>query len=106
MQWRQVYAPVADNISGLFAALPVFFLLWALAIKRKGIPRRPRRLKRRLYHCRTRIPHALQHRYFRDPAGRCQRTFSHWLYIILTSVFLYNLIVKSGQFDVIKESIA
>lgn len=108
MQWHQIYAPVGDNIlfSALVAALPVFFLLWALTIKRMkgylaglgtlgvaflvsvvvyGIP-----VSTALSATALGVANGL------FPIG----------YIILTSVFLYNLIVKSGQFDVIKESIS
>ena len=108
MQWHQIYAPVADNIvlSGLVAALPVFFLLWALAVKRmKGYLAGLGTLS---------VAFLIAVLVYRMPfsaaisatlLGVANGLFPIG-YIILTSVFLYNLIVKSGKFEIIKESIS
>lgn len=108
MPWHQVYAPVGDNIlfSAIVAALPVFFLLWALAIKRmKGYLAGLGTLG---------IAFLVSVIVYRMPVSTALSATALGVanglfpigYIILTSVFLYNLIVKSGQFEIIKESIS
>ena len=108
MQWHQIYAPVADNIilSAFVAALPIFFLLWALAVKRmKGYLAGIGTLS---------VAFVIAILVYRMPfsaavsatlLGVANGLFPIG-YIILTSVFLYNLIVRSGQFEIIKGSIA
>lgn len=93
-------------ISAFFAALPVLFLMWALALKRmKGY-------KAGL--CTLAVAFAVATVVFGMPVSTAASATALGIanglfpigYIILTSLFLYNLIVASGQFEVIKESIA
>lgn len=106
--WVHNYAPVMDSvvISAFFAALPVIFLLWALTIKRmKGY---------QAGLCTLAVAFAVATIVYRMPLGIAISAtilgIANGLfpigYIIFTSLLLYNLIVASGQFEVIKESIA
>lgn len=107
-QWLHNYAPVFGSIafSACFAAAPVLFLLWALAIKRmKGYKAGIGTLA---------VAFIVATTIFGMPVGMAVSATALGVanglfpigYIILTSLFLYNLIVASGQFEVIKESIA
>ena len=108
MQWTQNYFAVADNIflTGLCAAIPMFFMFWALAIKKmKG-------------HLVTFPALALTFlvaiAIYRMPLATALSAVAYgavngifilcWL--ILNSVFLYNLIIESGNFEVIKSTIS
>lgn len=93
-------------ISACFAVLPVLFLLWALTIKRmKGY-------KAGL--CTLAVAFVVATVIFRMPIRMAVSATALGVvnglfpigYIIFTSLFLYNLIVASGQFDTIKESIS
>lgn len=106
--WVHNYTPVFNSIgiSALFAAAPVFFLLWALTIRRmKGYKAGLGTLG---------VAFIVATAVFGMPLGMAASATALGVgnglfpigYIIFTSLFLYNLIVASGQFDVIKESIA
>ena len=106
--WVHNYAPVLDSIllSALFAALPVFFLLWALAIKRmKGYKAGMGTLAVAFIVATVVFDMPVRIAASATALGIANGLFPIG-YIILTSLFLYNLIVASGQFEVIKESIA
>ena len=106
--WVHNYAPVMDSIviSAIFAALPVLFLLWALTIKRmKGYLAGLGTLA--VAFLVATIVYGMP---VTTAASATALGFANGLfpigYIIVTSLFLYNIIVASGQFEVIKESIA
>ena len=106
--WVHNYAPVMDSIviSAIFAALPVLFLLWALTIKRmKGYLAGLGTLG--VAFLVATIVYGMP---VTTAASATALGFANGLfpigYIIVTSLFLYNIIVASGQFEVIKESIA
>jgi L-lactate transport len=108
MPWTQNYAALGNSI-GLTAFavfLPIFYLFWALAIKRmKGHIAGSTTL---LF---TIIDVILV---YKMPLGlalsSCVLGILNGVFpiawIIVTAVFLYNLVVEAGQFDFIKSSIA
>lgn len=106
--WIHNYAPVMDSIvlSAVFAAMPVFFLLWALAVKRmKGYKAGLGTLGVALLVAVLVYGMPVTTALSATALGIVNGLFPIG-YIIFTSLFLYNLIVASGQFEVIKESIA
>jgi lactate permease len=93
-------------LSALAAAVPIAFLFWALAVRRmKG-------------HYTAILAAALgvvvAVTAFRMPVGLALRATGYGMlygvwpvaWIVVTAVFLYNLSVKTGQFEVIKNSLA
>lgn len=107
MQWTQVINPL-DNLflSALVAAIPIFFMFYALAIARmKGHIAGGITLL--LAICIAIFVHGM-------PAGLAIWSSIYGAlyglfpigWIVLTAVFLYQLTVKSGQFEIIKDSIA
>lgn len=108
MQWYQNYAAVGQNIglTALVVAIPIFFLFWALAIKKmKGHTAGLLTLLIAL------IDVVL---IYRMPVGIALSSTALGIanglfpigWIIITAVFFYNLTVESGQFEIIKSSIA
>jgi lactate permease len=108
MQWNQNYAALNGSLllTALVVAIPIFFLFWALAVKRmKG------HVAGVLTLLLTIIISVLVYRMPLSAAlsasalGMVTGLFPiGW--IILTAVFLFNLTVESGQFEVIKSSIS
>lgn len=108
MPWTQNYAALGNSIglTALVVSLPIFYLLWALAIKRmKGHIAGSSTLLL------TIITVVLV---YKMPVGLAISAsalgFLNGVFpiawIIVTSVFLYNLAVEAGQFEIIKSSIA
>lgn len=108
MPWTQNYAALGNSIglTALAVSLPIFYLFWALAIKRmKGHIAGSTTL---LF---TIIDVVLV---YKMPLGTALSAsalgiLNGWFpiaWIIVTAVFLYNLTVEAGQFDIIKSSIA
>lgn len=108
MPWIQNYAALGNSIglTALVVSLPIFYLLWALAIKRmKGHIAGSSTLLL------TIITVVLV---YKMPVGLAISAsalgFLNGVFpiawIIVTSVFLYNLAVEAGQFEIIKSSIA
>lgn len=108
MQWIQNYYAVGNNVflTALCAALPILFLFWALAIKKmKGY------MAIFLAWLLTIFVAILA---YKMPVGTTLSAAGYgamngifplcWL--VFNAVFLYNLIIKSGNFDIIKSSIA
>ncbi len=107
MTWKMVTDPLGNiGLSALLSALPIFFLFWALAVKRmKG-------------HwaaiCSTAIAVAVAIVGYGMPASLALlSTFNGMLFglwpvawIVITAVFIYNLSVKTGEFEIIKNSLA
>ena len=108
MQWNQNYAALQGSLllTALVVAIPIFFLFWALAVKRmKG------HVAGLLTLLLTIIISVLVYRMPLSAAlsasalGMVTGLFPiGW--IILTAVFLFNLTVESGQFEIIKSSIS
>jgi len=108
MQWTQNYFAVADNIflTGLCAAIPMFFLFWALAVKKmKGY------LATFLALVLTFLVAIIVYRMPVTAAlsatgyGAMNGIFP-LCWLVFNAVFLYNLIIKSGNFEIIKSSIS
>ena len=106
--WTQVYSPVAGNVflSALVAALPVVVLLGAAGVLPRegprggvvGTGRRAARGDLRLQHAGELAGMAAVH-------GACYGLLPiGW--IVLNAIFIYDLTVKSGDFEVVKHSIA
>ena len=108
MQWNQNYSAVHGSLllTALVVAIPIVFLFWALAVKRmKGHIAGPLTLLL------TIIISILA---YRMPVAAALSASALGMvtglfpigWIILTAVFLFNLTVESGQFEVIKRSIS
>lgn len=108
MQWLQNYYAVAGNIylTALCAAIPLFFLFWALAIKKmKGY------IAVFLALVLTNIVAIVVYRMPVTTAlsatgyGAMSGVFP-LCWLVFNAVLLYNLIIKSGNFEIIKASIS
>ncbi|MZP28366.1 L-lactate permease [Heliobacterium undosum] len=105
--WTQVYDPMGNIfLSAAIAVIPIIYLFWALAIqKMKGFIAGSTT---------TTIAVLIAIFVYGMPAQvAIASTLQGALYglfpicwIVITAVFLYNLTVKSGQFEIIKDSIA
>ena len=108
MQWIQNYYAVAGNIylTAFCAAIPMFFLFWALAIKRmKGYTATFLALVI------TFIAAILVYRMpftaaLSAAAFGAMNGIFPLCWLVFNAVLLYNLIMKSGNFEIIKTSIA
>ncbi|MGG3571471.1 L-lactate permease [Bacillus gobiensis] len=107
MTWMQVYAPIADHLllSALVALVPILYFFWALAIKRmKGHTAGITTLL---------ISIILAVAVYGMPAEKAIMSAAQGAlygllpigWIIITSVFLYKLTVKTGQFEIIRSSV-
>ncbi|MGF9910499.1 L-lactate permease [Brevibacillus porteri] len=107
MTWTQVFTPVGGSlgISALVALIPILYFFWALAIKR---------MKGYMAGLTTLLMVILVAvLLYRMPAGiAIMSSVQGAVYgilpigwIIISSVFLYKLTVKTGQFDIIRSSV-
>ncbi|MEC3622083.1 L-lactate permease LutP [Bacillus inaquosorum] len=107
MQWTQAFTPIGGNLllSALAALVPIIFFFWALAIKRmKGYTAGLSTLG---------IAHVIAVLVYRMPAEKALMSATQGAvygilpigWIIVTSVFLYKITVKTGQFDIIRSSV-
>lgn len=107
MAWKQIFDPVAHNLywSALVALIPTLFFFWALAVKR---------VKGYIAGTATLLLSILVAVFaWRMPAGMAVMSALQGAvygvlpigWIIVSSVFLYKLTVKTGQFDIIRSSI-
>lgn len=107
MTWKQVFDPVANNLywSASVALIPILYFFWALAVKRvKGYIAGTTTLLLSI------IVAVLA---WHMPAGMAVMSAVQGAvygllpigWIIVASVFLYKLTVKTGQFDIIRSSI-
>ncbi|QIW81460.1 L-lactate permease LutP [Bacillus tequilensis] len=107
MQWTQAYTPIGGNLllSALAALVPIIFFFWALAIKRmKGYTAGLATLG---------IALVIAVLVYRMPAEKALMSATQGAvygilpigWIIVTSVFLYKITVKTGQFDIIRSSV-
>ena len=107
MQWTQAFNPLGNiGLSALVAAIPIFFLFIALAGLRikghiAGLATLAIAVVVAVIAYRMPVQHALLSTLYGMMTGL-------WPigWIIVAAVFLYNLTVKTGQFNVIKDSIA
>jgi lactate permease len=107
MTWTIVTDPLNNlGLSALMAALPIFYLFWALAIKRmKGHWAAISAV------CLAIViaiaGYGMPAKYALLAIGDGM-LFGLWpvAWIVVTAVFIYNLSVKTGQFEIIKNSLA
>ena len=107
MNWTQVINPLNNlALSALIAIIPILAIFWALIIKKmKGY-------KASLLASLIAILVAII--IYGMPVKLALLSFGHGVlyglfpicWIVITVIFLFNLIVKSGQFEVIKYSMA
>ena len=108
MQWTQNYYAVGNNVflTALCAGIPILFLFWALAIKKmKGY-------LAIFFAWLVTILVAII--VYRMPVGTvlsaagfgAMNGLFPLCWLVFNAVFLYNLIIKSGNFEIIKSSIA
>ncbi|MDR4945974.1 L-lactate permease [Neobacillus cucumis] len=107
MTWQQSFTPIGGSLglSSLVALIPILYFFWALAIKRmKGYTAGITTLL---------VALAVAIFAYKMPAGTAIMSASQGAvygvlpigWIIITSVFLYKLTVKTGQFDIIRNSV-
>ncbi|MGN1401018.1 MAG: L-lactate permease [Bacillus sp. (in: firmicutes)] len=107
MTWNQVFTPVMDNIflSALVALIPILYFFWALAIQK---------MKGHIAGLSTLgVALIIAIAVYGMPVGTALMSASQGAvygffpigWIIVTSVFLYKLTVKTGQFTVIRSSV-
>ncbi|QYG90095.1 L-lactate permease LutP [Bacillus atrophaeus] len=107
MQWTQMYTPLEDHLllSAIAALIPIIFFFWALAIKRmKGYTAGLATLG---------IALGVAVFIYGMPAEKALMSATQGAvygilpigWIIVTSVFLYKITVKTGQFDIIRSSV-
>jgi lactate permease len=107
MNWKQVIDPLNSiGISALFAAVPIFFIFWALIIKK---------MKGYLASMFTLVVSILIAIFlYGMPTKLVLSSVVHGAlygffpicWVIIGAVFLYNVTVKSGQFEIIKNFMA
>lgn len=108
MQWYHNYAALGDSLglTALVVAIPILYLFWALAVKR---------MKGHLAGLSTlAITIVITILVYKMPVSVALSAAALGMvnglfpigWIILTAVFLYNLTVESGQFEIIKSSIS
>lgn len=107
MSFTQNFTAVGDNLalSAIVALIPILYFFWALAIKR---------MKGHIAGLTTlAVAIIVAVIAFKMPAGMALMSASQGAvygilpigWIIITSVFLYKLTVKTGQFDIIRNSV-
>lgn len=107
MTFTQNFTAVGDSLlwSALVALIPILYFFWALAIKR---------MKGYIAGLTTLLVALIVAVFFYDmPAGMAVMSASQGAvygilpigWIIITSVFLYKITVKTGQFDIIRHSV-
>jgi lactate permease len=108
MQWMHNYSALGNNLglTALAVAIPIFYLFWALAIKRmKGHVAGSSALLVTIIVTVLVYKMPVSTAISAAALGVVNGLFPiGW--IILTAVFLYNLMVESGQFDIVKSSIS
>ncbi len=107
MTWTQVINPLSNlGLSALVAAIPIFFLFIALAgLRMKGHFAGLITVALAVLVAITAFGMPAQYALLSTLYGAM---FGLWPigWIIVTAVFLYNMTVKTGQFEIIKDSIA
>ncbi len=106
--WTQNYAALGNSLglTALAVAIPIFYLFWSLAIKRmKGHIAGSTTLLLTIIDVVLVYKMPLGLAISSSVLGILNGLFPI-AWIIVTAVFLYNLVVEAGQFDIIKSSIA
>lgn len=106
--WHHDYSILGNNIflTAIAAAIPIFFLFWALAIKRmKGHLAGVWTLVVGLVVAVVLYKMPVTAAISSAVLGITNGLFP-LVWIVVSAVFLFNLVVESGQFDVIKSSIS
>jgi glycolate permease/lactate permease len=108
MPWTQNYAALGNSLglTALAVSIPIFFLFWALAVK--GMKGYVAGLLTLLI---TLVDVVLV---YKMPVSIALSATAYGMFyglwpiawIVITAVYLYNLTVESGQFEIIKSSIA
>lgn len=108
MQWNQNYSALGGNLllTAVVVAVPILYLFWALAVKRMkghvaGISTLLITIVLSVLVYRMPVTAALSASFLGIVTGLFP---IGW--IILTAVFLFNLTIESGQFEVIKGSLS
>ncbi len=108
MQWMHNYSALGGNLglTAIAAAIPVLYLFWALAIQRmKGHVAGSSALLVTIVVTIVVYGMPVSTAISAAALGVANGLFPiGW--IILTAVFMYNLMVESGQFDIVKSSIS
>ncbi|TLS34277.1 L-lactate permease [Geobacillus thermoleovorans] len=105
--WKQDFTPIADQLwlSAIVALIPILYFFWALAVKR---------MKGHVAGLTTLLlAVVLAIIAYRMPAGKAVMSVTQGAvygllpigWIIITSVFLYKLTVKTGHFYIIRNSV-
>lgn len=107
MTWKMVIDPLNNiGLSALMAAVPILYMFWALAVKR---------MKGHIAGVTTVILAVLVAIFgYGMPAKLALLSTGYGMlyglfpiaWIVVTAVYLYNITVKTGQFEIIKNSIA
>lgn len=108
MPWTHNYAALGDSLAltSLVVAIPIFFMFWALAVKKmKGHVAGLWTLAITLVDVVLVYKMPVGTAFSAAALGIINGLFPI-AWIVLTAVFLYNLTVASGHFEVIKSSIA
>ena len=108
MPWTQNYAALGNNIAltAFAVSIPIFYLFWALAIKRmKGHIAGSTTLLITIIDVMLVYKMPLVTALSASALGMLNGLFPI-AWIVVTAVFLYNLTVEAGQFEIIKSSIA
>ena len=108
MPWTQNYAALGNSLglTALAVSLPIFYLFWALAVKRmKGHIAGSTTLLFTIIDVILVYKMPLGVAVSASLLGILNGLFPI-AWIIVTAVFLYNLTVEAGQFEIIKSSIA
>ena len=108
MPWTQNYAALGNSIglTALAVAVPIFYLFWALAIKRmKGYLAGSTTLLLTIVDVVLVYKMPLSSAISASLLGILNGVFPI-AWIVIAAVFLYNLTVEAGQFEIIKSSIA
>ena len=108
MTWNQVYDPLGHWwLSTLVAALPVVVLLGLLAgFKVRAAPLRRRRRRHRDSLRHSRLPHARADWPSRSFLYGAAFGLLKIVWIVIAAVFLYDISVETGQFEIMKQSVA
>ncbi len=107
MTWKMVVDPLGNLfVSALMASVPIMFLFWALAYKRmKG--HWAALIAVLIAFVISNIIYGMPYNYaLLSIVNGCLFGLFPVCWIVITALFIYNMSVKTGQFEVIKKSLA
>ncbi len=107
MNWKQVYDPLNNiGLSAMLALLPILFIFWALIIKKmKGYQASLIATSLAIIIAVTAYGMPIKLALLSTINGALYGLFPI-CWIVITAVFLFNLTIKSGQFEIIKNYMA